>query len=245
MRDGSSTAKASSPSAFVDGIRIQVRVLSILDDHSRAVLAGVVAKEENTEATIRVFDKAVTRWGLADRFQFDRGSAFDSHAFRGGLAALGVHRNFIEARSPEWDGKIEAYHRSLERWFVVELRSQQVSTSSTSSSCSRRCSSWSTTDITTARSARHRTSGSPGGPRSGASAGATSSAPSSSRRRRRATEDRRGAAAKRKLPRALGRVRRTTQPIPLPDPRVRRPGGPRHRRRARDRAATLRPKAAG
>ena len=111
---------------FIDGTRLQVRVLSILDDHSRAVLAGVVAKEEDTEAAIKVFDQAVTKWGLADRFQFDRGSAFDSHAFRGGLAALGVHRNFIEARSPEWDGKIEAYHRSLERWFVVELRSQQV-----------------------------------------------------------------------------------------------------------------------
>jgi hypothetical protein len=37
-----------------------------------------------------------------------------------------VHRNFMVARSPEWDGKIEAYHRSLERWFVVELRAQQV-----------------------------------------------------------------------------------------------------------------------
>ncbi len=111
---------------FADGTRVRVHVLSILDDHSRAVLAGVVAKEEDTEAAIRVFDKAVTKWGLADRFQFDSGSAFDSHAFRGGLAALGVHRNFIKERSPEWDGKIEAYHKSLERWFVVELRSQQV-----------------------------------------------------------------------------------------------------------------------
>lgn len=111
---------------FVDGTRIRVRVLSILDDHSRAILAGVVAREEDTEATIRVFDKAVLKWGLADRFQFDRGGAFDSHAFRGGLAALGVHRNFIKARSPEWDGKIEAYHRSLRLWFAVELRSQQV-----------------------------------------------------------------------------------------------------------------------
>jgi transposase InsO family protein len=111
---------------FVDGTRVRVHVLSILDDHSRAVLAGVIAKEEDTVAAIRVFDKAVAKWGLADRFQFDRGSAFDSHAFRGGLAALGVHRNFIEARSPEWDGKIEAYHKSLGRWFVVELRAQQV-----------------------------------------------------------------------------------------------------------------------
>lgn len=118
--------KGPFPVRLIDGTRIQVHVLSILDDHSRAALAGVVAKAEDTEAAIRVFEKAVTKWGLADRFQFDRGSAFNSHAFRGGLAALGVHRNYIKPRSPEWDGKIEAYHRSLERWFVKELRAQQV-----------------------------------------------------------------------------------------------------------------------
>ena len=111
---------------FLDGTRIEVHVLSIIDDHSRAILASVAAKEEDTEAAITVFEKAVAKWGLADRFQFDRGSAFDSHAFRGGLAALGVHRNFIFPRSPEWDGKIEAYHRCLGRWFVNELRTQQV-----------------------------------------------------------------------------------------------------------------------
>ena len=111
---------------LIDGMRIRVHVLSILDDHSRSILASVVSKEEDTEAAITVFEKAAAKWGLADRFQFDRGSAFDSHAFRGGLAALGVHRNFILARSPEWDGKIEAYHRCLDRWFVKELRTQQV-----------------------------------------------------------------------------------------------------------------------
>jgi putative transposase len=111
---------------FVDGTRVEVKVLSVLDDHSRAVLAAVVALAEDIEAAVTVTSKAIAKWGLADRYQFDRGSAFDSHAFRGGLAALGVHRNFVKARSPEWEGKIEAYHRSLERWFVRELRAQQV-----------------------------------------------------------------------------------------------------------------------
>lgn len=111
---------------FTDGTRGRVHVLSILDDHSRAILAAVVAKQEDTEAAISVFERAVGKWGLADRFQFDRGSAFDSHAFRKGLAALGVHRNYIKAKSPEWDGKVEAYHRSLGRWFVNELRAQEV-----------------------------------------------------------------------------------------------------------------------
>lgn len=108
------------------GGSLHVHVLSVLDDFSRAILACVVALAENTEATVKVFKKAVLRWGLADRFQFDRGSAFDSKLFRGGIAQLGVHRNFITSKSPEWDGKVEAYHRSLERWFVKELRAQEV-----------------------------------------------------------------------------------------------------------------------
>ncbi len=105
---------------------VSVHVLSVIDDFSRHLLASVVAYAENTEATVRVFEKAVLRWGLADRFQFDRGSAFDSKLFRGGIAQLGVHRNFIMARSPEFDGKIEAYNRCLNRWFVKELKAQEV-----------------------------------------------------------------------------------------------------------------------
>jgi hypothetical protein len=58
--------------------------------------------------------------------QFDRGSAFDSNAFRDGIAHCGVHRNYVKARHPEAQGKIEAYHRSLQRWFLDELRSQEV-----------------------------------------------------------------------------------------------------------------------
>jgi len=111
---------------LVDGTRIQVYVLSVLDDYSRAILAAVVANAEDTEAAIAVVIKAIAKWGVADRFQFDRGSAFDSHAFRNGLAALGVHRNYVVPRSPEWQGKIEAYHRCLGRWFVRELKAQQV-----------------------------------------------------------------------------------------------------------------------
>ena len=111
---------------FVDGTRALVRVLSILDDYSREILAAIVALEEDTNAAILVFEKAVGKWGLATRFQFDRGSAFDSHAFRNGIAQLGLHRNFVVARHPEAGGKVEAYHRALDRWFIKELPAQQV-----------------------------------------------------------------------------------------------------------------------
>ncbi len=106
--------------------RVNVHVLSVLDDHSRNALAARVASSESEEAAITVFEKAAGTWGLADRFQFDGGSAFDAKGFRQGLAQLGVHRNALKVRTPEWQGKIEAYHRCLVRWFVNELPCQEV-----------------------------------------------------------------------------------------------------------------------
>jgi len=111
---------------LVDGEAVRVHVLSIIDDFSRAILGTVISQAEDMKAAIRVFLKAAARYGLPDRFQFDRGSAFDSHAFRSGLAQLGIHRSPVKARHPEAQGKIEAYHRCLKRWFIDELRVQEV-----------------------------------------------------------------------------------------------------------------------
>ena len=111
---------------LADGSRRRVHVLSILDDHTRFVVAAVIALGENIPATVRVARVAIAKFGLPDRFQFDRGSAFDSHVFREGLALLGAHRNFVKERSPETQGKIEAYHRVLGSWFIRELKHQQV-----------------------------------------------------------------------------------------------------------------------
>ena len=105
---------------------VQAHVLTVLDDYSRAVLAAHVALAEDTRAAIEVFCKAAARYGLPERMQFDRGSAFDSEAFRDGIAHCGVHRNYVRPRHPQAQGKIEAYHRSLGRWFIDELRAQEV-----------------------------------------------------------------------------------------------------------------------
>jgi len=106
--------------------RQPVHAFTVLDDHSRFALAGYLAHAPSTAAAITVFETAGARWGLADRFQFDQGSAFESTAFRQGLAQLGIHRNAVKPRTPQWQGKIEAYHRSLNRWFVSELHAQVV-----------------------------------------------------------------------------------------------------------------------
>ena len=119
-------AKGPFPVTFINGKTIRVHVLSILDDFSRYILAAIIAPAENIEAAVRVFRLAASKWGLALRMQFDRASAYDSKLFRTGLAMLGVHRNWVKSRNPSAQGKIEAYHRSLKRWFVNEIAKQEV-----------------------------------------------------------------------------------------------------------------------
>jgi transposase InsO family protein len=119
-------AKGPFSVMLTDGQTIRVHVLSILDDFSRYILAAIIAQAENIQAAVRVFRLAASKWGIALRMQFDRASAYDSEVFRTGLAFLGAHRNWVKSRNPEAQGKIEAYHRSLKRWFVKELPHQQV-----------------------------------------------------------------------------------------------------------------------
>ena len=119
-------AKGPFPVTLINGQTIRVHVLSILDDFSRYILAAIIAAAENIAAAVRVFRLAASKWGIAERMQFDRASAYDSQVFRTGLAFLGVHRNWVKSRNPAAQGKIEAYHRSLKRWFVNELPKQEV-----------------------------------------------------------------------------------------------------------------------
>jgi transposase InsO family protein len=106
--------------------RIAVHVVTILDDKTRAILAAVASRSADLAAAVRTFRTAAARFGLPNKLYCDRASIFDSLAFRTGLAELGVHRIRTRPRRPTARGKIEAWHRSLERWFVGELRHQVV-----------------------------------------------------------------------------------------------------------------------
>jgi transposase InsO family protein len=107
-------------------------ILTILEGHSRAVLATTLALSENLGAAVRLFRQAIERWGLPYRVYMDRASIYDSKAFRCGLAQLGIRRIRIkrkkgrDKRNPQPNGKIEAYHRVLENWFIQELPHQVV-----------------------------------------------------------------------------------------------------------------------
>lgn len=119
-------AKADFVVTFTDSTSRKIRILSILDDCSRFVLKALVVDSESLAAACQTFYYAVSRFGLPDAFYADRGSAYDSYVFRQGLALLGVRRINTRARNPSAHGKIEAYHRSLQRWFIKELAHQPL-----------------------------------------------------------------------------------------------------------------------
>ncbi len=121
-----SDAKGAFTVKYSDGQTKRVQILSIVDDKSRAVLAAYIIISESTETAVKTFKAAVQRWGLPKKFYPDRGSCYDSDIMRNGLALLGVHRINTKPRNPSAHGKVEAYHRVLNLWFVKELPYQVI-----------------------------------------------------------------------------------------------------------------------
>ncbi len=119
-------AKGPFEVSLSSGRVVSVHLLTILDDASRAVLAAIIVDSPNLEAAVRVFRLAAERWGLPELYIADGASIFDSHAFRDGLAVMGVRRPKTKPRNPERQGKIEAYHRIVVIWFVKRLHTQTV-----------------------------------------------------------------------------------------------------------------------
>lgn len=119
-------AKAAFSVHYADGSKKKVRVHSILDDCTRYVLRALIVTTESTATAVATFRQAAARWGLPHQLYADRGSPYDSDVFRKGLAILGVRRIRTRSRNAPAHGKIEAYHRVMDRWFITELRHQLV-----------------------------------------------------------------------------------------------------------------------
>lgn len=119
-------AKGPFEVRLTSGVVIEVHVLTIVEDASRAALAALAVDRLDHSVVVRLFRKAALRWGLPEQYYADRGSIFDTPAFRAGLAQLGCRRLRTKPRNAPAHGKVEAYHRVLSLWFVKRLHAQQV-----------------------------------------------------------------------------------------------------------------------
>lgn len=96
-------------------------VLTILDDHSRMVLAtGVFDKEVDAADAIQLYKNAITQWGAPKQSLTDNGWPFetisdDPTLFTLVLQAHGVHHITTRPKHPRCIGKIERWHGTLKQ----------------------------------------------------------------------------------------------------------------------------------
>lgn len=100
-------------------------LISILDDYSRYIVAHGVFKKKSADNVIDVFHEAIDNEGQPDEFLTDRGSQFHSWKgetrFRKLLDKMNIKHILASAKSPQTIGKIESFHRNIQR----ELLRQQ------------------------------------------------------------------------------------------------------------------------
>jgi transposase InsO family protein len=97
-------------------------VLQVEDDHSRFILASLVARAETSDAAITVVAEAIRRHGAPARFLTDNGAAFNQSR-RGGTSQLetylkrqGVAPITGRPGKPTTQGKNERLHQTIQRF---------------------------------------------------------------------------------------------------------------------------------
>ncbi len=77
-----------------------VYVISILENHSRSILASALSRSQDTSAFLSVFHQAVERYGSPEALVTDSGSVFLSNRAKAIYEALGIRKEEIEKGRP-------------------------------------------------------------------------------------------------------------------------------------------------
>jgi transposase InsO family protein/transposase-like protein len=98
-------------------------LLLIEDDFSRFIAGWTLVENENAEAVIEAFEKAVMRYGKPEAVMSDRGSAFYSWSgvsrFENLLVEYGI--DYLVAREPQTNGKVEALNATVQRELIRKI----------------------------------------------------------------------------------------------------------------------------
>lgn len=94
-------------------------LISFLDDYSRFIVAHRVCSTQAADNVTSVFQEAAENFGLPNQLLTDRGSQFASwkgiNAFQEMLGNLEVEHILTKAQSPQTIGKIESFHRNIQK----------------------------------------------------------------------------------------------------------------------------------
>ena len=104
-----------------DGKKKTAYLSSIIDDHSRYILASEWYEKEDEYAVTDVFRKAILSYGTFDRCYTDNGSVYVSGQLRISCAKLGIRLIRAKPYSGKSKGIIERFHQTVDQ-FIAEVK---------------------------------------------------------------------------------------------------------------------------
>lgn len=94
----------------------EVKILNVIDDHSRLLVASVVVGRSCTgAATLAALATAANQWGWPERIWADNAKAFKD-TLANALRPLGVITSHTKPYHPHSNGKVERFHQTLKQW---------------------------------------------------------------------------------------------------------------------------------
>jgi transposase InsO family protein len=91
----------------------RLRILCLIDEHSRECLALHVARKLTAHDLIEVMERLVAERGAPEHIRSDNGSEFIAHILQQWLAQRQVKTLYIEPGSPWQNGHVESFNGSL------------------------------------------------------------------------------------------------------------------------------------
>lgn len=92
----------------------EVKILNVIDDHSRLLVASTALMSCTGEATLAALADAATVIGWPSRFQSDNARAFRD-VLADALRPLGVAASHSRPYHPQTNGKVERFHQTLKK----------------------------------------------------------------------------------------------------------------------------------
>ena len=108
-----------------DGKLIKTYLSSLIDDHSRLIVQAEFYDNQRAEIVEDTFHKAVLKIGTWDAAYVDNGKQFISRQLHESCAKLGIRILRAKPYACQSKGKIEVYHKSVDR-FIAEVRVAHV-----------------------------------------------------------------------------------------------------------------------
>lgn len=108
-----------------DGNQIKTYLSSLIDDHSRLIVQAEFYDNQRADIVEDTVHKAVLKVGVWDALYLDNGKQYISTQLAGSCARLGIRILHAKPYACQAKGKIEVYHKSVDR-FIEEVRVAHV-----------------------------------------------------------------------------------------------------------------------